>query len=172
MHSVTPPTAKSWLSVVRCVRQQSVYFVKYFITNNTKTQSKEQTIQYPNTLKIHGYLKSYCSPSFAHTRSRRTSEPLGWPLNTLQVSPLPPLSSADLQDPPSQDAGLHRSLLRRVKSLLDPRHTLTRYQCSYTKDCHVQWLHSSHRPYGCPNNSLVAAREFSTRVNHESPKCH
>jgi len=41
---VTPPTAKRWLSVVRCVRQQSVYFVKCFITNNTKS-SQETTIQ-------------------------------------------------------------------------------------------------------------------------------
>jgi len=41
-HIVTPPTAKRWLSVVRCVRQQSVYFVKYLITNNTKTQSKKR----------------------------------------------------------------------------------------------------------------------------------
>ena len=33
---VTPPTAKSWLSVVRCVWKQSVYLVKCFIPNNTK----------------------------------------------------------------------------------------------------------------------------------------
>ena len=39
-NSVTPPTAKRWLSVVRCVRQQSVYFVKCFITNNTKSSQR------------------------------------------------------------------------------------------------------------------------------------
>ena len=114
---VTPPTAKRWLSVVKCVRQQSVYFVKCLFTNNTKSSQRNDR-----------YLKHYCSPSSAHTRSRRTSGPLGWPLNTLQASPLPPLSSADLQRPPPQDAGLHRSNLRRVRSLLDPRHTLTRYR--------------------------------------------
>ena len=49
---VTPPTAKSWLSVVRCVRQQSVYFVKCFITNNTKKQSRNDNTVVKHTQNI------------------------------------------------------------------------------------------------------------------------
>ena len=49
---VTPPTAKRWLSVVRCVRQQSVYFVKYFITNNTKSSQRNDNTVAKHTQNI------------------------------------------------------------------------------------------------------------------------
>ena len=110
-----------------CVWKQSVYFVKCFITNNTKSSQWNDNTVAKHTQNIRILRALLQSKSHTHTRKRRTSGPLGWPLNTLQASPRPPLSSADLQRPPSQDAGLHRSLLRRVRSLLDPRHTLTRY---------------------------------------------
>jgi len=51
MATVTPPTAKRWLSVVRCVRQQSVYFVKYFITNNTKSSQRNDNTVAKHTQK-------------------------------------------------------------------------------------------------------------------------
>ena len=49
--NVTPPTAKRWLSVVRCVRQQSEYFVKGFITNNTENSQRNDDTAAKHTQK-------------------------------------------------------------------------------------------------------------------------
>jgi len=46
------PTAKRWLSVVRCVRQQSVYFVKCFITNNNKSSQRNDNTVAKHTQNI------------------------------------------------------------------------------------------------------------------------
>ena len=51
-YSMSRPDCQEVTSVVRCVRQQSVYFVKCFITNNTKSSQRNDNTVAKHTQNI------------------------------------------------------------------------------------------------------------------------